>query len=211
MNRYIILDCDGVLYPAPELSLKSMIQALKITAQQFSISNDRWKIISQKCKTEHRHGMINFMHSLCREFNIDFHKFTQAHTAYIDYNHISPNKELLQLLSKARNNGYQFIIASNNHLPHINKVLGYVLGDDNFIKNIQIFDGTSFKKNDTFIKKPSADYYSELLNKLQITNANDALYFDDDSKNVAQAKILGMNSFLISPQNELTAHLQKLL
>ena len=211
MKKHIILDCDGVIYPTHELSLKSILTALKTTANQFKISDHTWITTKKKYKNSRQQGMVNFMNNLCRENNIDFNFFTKAHASNLDYRKISINAELTNLINQFVKNGDSVTIASNNHYHHIKQVLYSVFANPDIINKINIYDGTTFEENDMFIVKPSEYYYRNLIKSLKIYNATRAFYLDDSSRNINESQKHGVQSYLINSEQSTVSALIKII
>ena len=42
MKKTLILDCDGVIYPTSQVSLRDFVRAMKDTARDWKISDDEY-------------------------------------------------------------------------------------------------------------------------------------------------------------------------
>ncbi len=159
MITTLILDSDGVLYPTSQLNLRKITSALMLTLADFSISKDKWRECSYFCKKCGQPGMLNKLKKLCEINDIDEIGFQKAHAENIDYSYIQQNPELANYLLGLKKMGVTIVVASNNHRPHLEKVIDRVFGQS--AKNIfsDIISGHSFQKTHSggsfHILKPS--------------------------------------------------------
>ena len=58
MRKTLILDCDGVLYPTSQLSLRDFVSAMKRTAKAWGISDEEYNKASQASLSKTQKGCL---------------------------------------------------------------------------------------------------------------------------------------------------------
>ncbi|MEC8067359.1 MAG: HAD family hydrolase [Pseudomonadota bacterium] len=197
--KYILLDCDGVLYDKKELSLRDIYTALHNAAESLGLDEHIRKRAINIKKENDVEGMINYMHLMCDFSGVSFDELACKHVELIDYAQIEKDDYFISRMLKLKDFGYKLVIASNNHKQHIEKVLTHLAGDLWKDLDLEIFHGSSFKSGVQFLKKPQLEFYEAIINTLNC-KPEDISFFDDDIVNVKAAKELGIDAWFDSPK-----------
>lgn len=97
------------------------------------------------------------------------------------------NIEVIELMNKLKNNGYQIYILSNNN----KQAYEYLLK----LPMFQCVDGWIVSCN-YHIMKPDSRLYEILLDKYNLIS-KESFFIDDKKENVERAKMLGMNGYIL--------------
>lgn len=97
------------------------------------------------------------------------------------------NIEVIELMNKLKNNGYQIYVLSNNN----RQAYEYLLK----LPMFQCVDGWIVSCN-YHIMKPDSRLYEILLNKYNLIS-KESFFIDDKKENVERAKMLGMNGYIL--------------
>ncbi len=204
-----IIDCDGVLYPQSELSLRDIVNAMKkVYREDVGLSGDEQKQVSANTIKQGRFGAFNYILAICEAKGYDFDLYCRQMAEATDYSNIKPNKSLQQKLFQAAKEK-RVIIFSNNSYAHIDKVVQQVLGVSAVElneKGIEVKDVKSTLKDGYFHPKQSEfgfKYFLENINE----KGEDCVLFDDTQKNLQSASRHKIAGVLISPDNKLEKYL----
>lgn len=99
------------------------------------------------------------------------------------------DEKVLGLVDRLRKDGNEFYLVSDNEKYRV-RYLREVVGLEKLING-------SFYSCEIGFKKSTKEFFTAILEKLNL-NAEDVLYWDDDGKNVAIAKELGIDGRLFS-------------
>lgn len=97
------------------------------------------------------------------------------------------NIEVIELMNKLKNNGYQIYVLSNNN----RQAYEYLLK----LPMFQCVDGWIVSCN-YHIMKPDSRLYEILLDKYNLIS-EESFFIDDKKENVERAKVLGMNGYIL--------------
>lgn len=207
-----IFDCDGVLYPQSELSLKQIIAAMKkVYRDDVGLSGEQQKAISDKTIQKGHKGAFNFIREICETTGYDFPEYCRRMAAETDYSHITHNPELKKILEELAGRKKIFIL-SNNSRKHIDCVLQAVFhqtAEQIEKKGVVICDIASTLKDGCFHPKQSPDGFGLFLEKAGV-KGEDCRLFDDSEDNLKAARRYGIEGYLITPENNLEKTLKKI-
>jgi putative hydrolase of the HAD superfamily len=96
------------------------------------------------------------------------------------------NQEVIDLVKKLKKKGIKAFVLSNNFKERV------VYYRKNFSEMLNTFDDAYFSFETGFVK-PESQAFENILEKNGL-RADECLYFDDSSKNVASAKELGIEA-----------------
>ena len=213
MITTLILDSDGVLYPTSQLSLRTISTALLRTLDGFGLSKDEWRNCSDYCKKQGHSGMLNKIKRLCENNGLSEMDFYKAHAENIDYSSIRPSTEFTKYLSELKNKGVTIVVASNNHRPHLEKVLDRVFGQNSENIFSGIISGHSFQNSPPegqfHVLKPSELYFEESCLRLN-KKPQDCVFVDDTKMNIHSSEAKGMTGLYLENQNEIIEELRKI-
>lgn len=211
-NKTLILDCDGVLYPASDLTLADFISAMKKTFHQdVKISAELQKQISEETIAKKHLGMYNYIKAVCDKTGYAFNQFCEQMISYIDYSQISPDLQLgKMLLSSAKD--YDTVILTNSHISHLDKVLQRRFNKSVFDMenaNIKCFDIQALERNGVFHPKQEDKALSLFANRIGKL-PQDCVLIDDMQRNLDAAQKNGMQTILINEDFTLKQYLLQL-
>ena len=206
-KQTLIIDCDGVLYPASMLTLSEFVEAMKTTYRQdLKVDSETQERVSQETIAANRLGMFNYINAMCLETGYDFDEFCLKMQEKIDYNKITPDKNLYNLLLKeAKQN--RVVILTNNHMSHLDKVLQQRFGKDvsqMSADGIECFDIKSTMIDGVFYPKQNPQALAIFAQRLNV-NPKDCVLIDDTKRNLDAAKKIGMQTYLID-EDKNTLH-----
>ncbi len=206
-KKTLIIDCDGVLYPASMLTLSEFVDAMKSTYRQdLKVDGKTQERVSQETIAQNKLGMFNYINAMCVETGYDFDEFCHKMQEKVDYNKITPDKKLLNLLlQEAKEN--HVVILTNNHMAHLDKVLQHRFGktvDDMNASGIECFDIKSTMIDGVFYPKQDPRALTIFTERLNVS-PKDCILIDDTKRNLDAAKKIGMQTFLID-EDKNTLH-----
>ena len=181
MRKLLILDCDGVLYPASNISHMDFINAFHKTKDNHKDKN--------LCIEEHNlRSAANFwneIRKMCNNAGCSFDEFCKEMVANINYKKIRKSNVLLSLIFLTKKK-IDIAVLSDNHQYHLEQILRhrFNLGIEDFAANgIKCYDITSTEDNGIFCPKYQE---SALLNFLRKQNrdAKDCIFVDNNKNNV---------------------------
>ncbi|MBC45194.1 MAG: hypothetical protein CMO08_05265 [Thalassospira sp.] len=214
MIKTLILDSDGVLYPANQLSLRIISEALLRTLNDFDIHKSEWRKCTDYCKKHGHLWMLNKIRRLCCTNGISEMDFYKAHAENIDYTSIRPNIELTKYLIELKNKDVTIAVASNNHQPHLEKVLDRVFGQSSENIFSDIISGHSFQNNYSegqfHVLKPSKLYFEELCTRFN-KKPQECVFVDDTLMNINACNDLGILGIHLFDQTRLIEEIRKFL
>lgn len=111
------------------------------------------------------------------------------------------NIEVIELMNKLKNNGYQIYVLSNNN----KQVYEYLLK----LPMFQCVDGWIVSCN-YHIMKPDSRLYEILLDKYNLIS-KESFFIDDKKENVERAKMLGMNGYILDYKSDGVNELIKVM
>ena len=113
MRELLILDCDGVLYPASNINHQDFIRALQKTQEHFGYN-------FCELNTDINNGSVfwNTIYKNCANRAINFDDFCREMIKNINYGKIRKSNVLLEQLKKATEN-YDVVVLSDNHKYHL--------------------------------------------------------------------------------------------
>lgn len=184
------------------------------TINIYQVSKGEWRACSEYCKEHGHSGMLNKIKRLCDTNGISEMGFYKAHADKIDYSSIRPNTELTKYLIELKNNRVQIVVASNNHLPHLEKVLDKVFGQSSENIFSDIISGHTFQMSDPegqfHVLKPSRLYF-EGVYSMHNKKPQECVFVDDTKMNVNSCEAIGMKGLYLEKQNEIIEELRKIL
>ena len=75
-KKTLIIDCDGVLYPASMLTLQSFVEAMKTTYRDdLKVDGATQERVSKETIAKHKLGMFNYIYAMCKETGYKFDDF----------------------------------------------------------------------------------------------------------------------------------------
>lgn len=202
MRKTLILDCDGVLYPTTQISLRDFVSAMKETAQERGISKTEYNTASQTSLDKKALGMFNFVRELTKGDDKAFDDFCSDMFNKIDYSKITREDQLLKDLKDVQKT-HDIVILTNNHMAHLDKVLQARFGETVDTIGIPCFDIKSTRKGDIFYPKQSNEglvLFAQRLGK----KPSECTLIDDAPANIKAAKAVGMGGVLISQNYTLS-------
>lgn len=207
MRKLLILDCDGVLYPASNIVHTDFINALHKTEELFL------QKISEEEEKNIRNGadMWNVLRSQCKKNHLSFEVLCKNIVANISYKKIRKSNVLLSLLHQCRKN-FDVVILSDNHYCHIENVLRkrFGLGIKDFADlGIRCFDITDSEKDGVFWPKKAEDMLARFCEKNH-RKAQDCIFVDNCMNNIEAGIKVGMQTVFISPRYTLQKYLKSI-
>ena len=207
-KKTLIIDCDGVLYPASMLTLREFVDAMKDTYRNdLKVDGATQEKVSKETLAKNRLGMFNYINAMCNETGHNFDDFCHKMQDKIDYSKISPDVSLYNMLvNEAKKN--HVVILTNNHMSHLDKVLQQRFGKTVFEMQeagIECFDIKSTMRNGVFYPKQDPKALSIFTDRLGV-NPQDCVLIDDTKRNLDAAKQIGMQTFLIDEDKNTLKH-----
>ena len=206
MRKTLILDCDGVLYPTSQLSLRDFVSAMKRTAKAWGISDEEYNTASQASLSKNAKGMFNFVLEMTKGDMARFDRFCADMFDRVDYTKITRDDVLKQRLKDARKTN-DVVILTNNHQAHLEKVLNARFGESCETVGVPCFDIRSTEKDGMFHPKQSEEgllIFCEKIGK----KPNECVLVDDTPVNISAARKIGMGGCLISEKMTLSNYLE---
>ena len=188
MIKAIIFDWGGVLIESPSKGIISYCaNYLKVDVKEF----DR---VCQKYKQDFQMGKISeneFWNRISLDLGIQkppFHSLWKDAfiASYIE------KKDIFNIVSNLRKNGYKIGILSNTEMPAIKFF---------YEQNYNLFDNIVFSCNVGF-RKPDSQIYKIILKELNV-QPKEAVIIDDREENIVGANNVGMNAILFINKNQL--------
>lgn len=116
--------------------------------------------------------------------------FKEVLTQYYKYRDF--NIEVVELMNKLKNNGYQIYILSNNNREAYKYLLKLPI--------FQCVDGW-IVSCDYHIMKPDSRLYQILFDKYNLIS-EECFFIDDKKENIEKAKMFGMNGYILDYKND---------
>ena len=207
MRKLLILDCDGVLYPAANISHSNFVTAFFKTMEYFGMKEaliDEEKI---SCAAE----FWNVIYKMCRNTGCEFDEFCRKMIENVDYKKIRKSQTLLSLL-KATKKNFDIVVLSDNHHYHLEQVLKqrFNLGINDFAKmGIHCYDITSTKQADVFLPKSRQEGLRNFLHR-QNRKVEECIFVDNSRLNIAAGRKIGMESVYIYKNRSLQKYLREI-
>lgn len=210
-KKTLIVDCDGVLYPSSQLSLRQFVSAMKETYRNdMNVSGEIQSQISAETIAKKQLGMFNYIKAMCEKVNYSFPQFCYQMFEKVDYRNIERDDSLFRMLQAAAHQD-EVVIFTNNHNVHLDKVLRQRFDKSIFEAEeagIRCYDITMTEKNGVF--QPKQDPKALLLFAKRIERRpEDCVLIDDSPRNIEAARQAGMGAELIGGDNTLKAYLSK--
>ena len=183
MRKLLILDCDGVLYPASNIVHTDFINALHKTEELFL------QKISEEEEKNIRNGadMWNVLRSQCKKNHLSFEGLCKNIVDNISYKKIRKSNVLLSLLRKR-----------------------FGLGIKDFADlGIRCFDITDSEKDGVFWPKKAEDMLARFCEKNH-RRAQDCIFVDNCMNNIEAGVKIGMQTVFISPRYTLQKYLKSI-
>ncbi|MBC7503792.1 HAD-IA family hydrolase [Candidatus Gracilibacteria bacterium] len=105
------------------------------------------------------------------------------------------DKKLIEKIRQYRGYGIQCHVATNQEKYR----LAYLRNEMGFSRE---FDSV-FCSSEIGHKKPASEFYTHILDVLEIKDTNDIVYYDDAEENIEAAKKLGINAILYKTIDDL--------
>ena len=206
MKKLLILDCDGVLYPASNITHGDFVSAFEKTAKKFG----KWDIV----RNENLDSPIGFwerIYGICGKDRAVFDEFCKNMVSNINYEKIRKSHILFNLLTSAKKK-FDISILSDNHKYHLEQVMIHRFGmgvADFEAMGIKCYDITSTEKNGKFFPKCAEDSLSEFLKKKNKT-VDECIFVDNSMTNVSAGRKIGIETIYISQNRTLQGYLKKI-
>lgn len=207
MRKLLIIDCDGVLYPAANLSHQDFVNALLQTDKKFlqNISAQDFAEIQNGCE------MWNTLKRACIQCRFDFDSICRQIINHIEYKKIRKSTVLLSLL-QATKKKFDIVILSDNHKYHLENVLQKRFGksmQDFALDGIKCYDVTTMEKNGLFRPKKQSGALIDFCKMLNVATSN-CIFIDNSKNNILAGKQAGMKTVYISRKRSLQQYLRLL-
>jgi putative hydrolase of the HAD superfamily len=187
-NKIYMFDADGVVIQSQMFSYKY--------AQEFNVNiselNDFFKTDFQACLIG-KSDLKIVIKPWLNKWN-----WSKSVDEFLDYWFKAEhqiNFDLIESIRKLRKNNRTCILATNQEkyrLEYMKKEMDFEM----------IFDKI-YSSNLIGFKKPAPQYYSYIINDLNV-NPSNIVFYDDRQENIESAKSLGIISYLYSPDLKLT-------
>ena len=207
MRKLLILDCDGVLYPASNISHNDFVFAFNKTQEYYKDKN--FKIEESDLKSAAQ--FWNAIYKKCLEKECAFDEFCKQMIANINYKKIRKSVVLLSLL-KATRKKFDIAVLSDNHHYHLEQILKhrFNLGINDFKSiGIDCYDITSTEKDGKFFPKCDEKALKNFIKK-QGRDISDCIFIDNSHANIMAGKKIGMTSIYIYRKRSLQKCLRDL-
>lgn len=186
MIKNIIFDIGGVIWKGNHSSILDKLNlSLKEKDEIEKVYFKPWlKVDLGKETINERFSSCKFSFKINNDIKdkiINFYKYREF------------NYDVINLINKLKEKGFNIYILSNNNKEAIN----YLKGLD-ILKNI---DGW-IVSCDTHLMKPSEEIYKALLNKFNL-NPHECYFIDDKEKNINAAKKLGIDGYIFKNTDDL--------
>jgi len=207
MRKLLILDCDGVLYPASNIVHNDFVEALQKTNEIFlqKITNEERNSIKNGA------DMWNVLRSHCKKSGMDFDILCKKMVSHINYKKIRKTHKLLPLINRCKKD-FDIVVLSDNHYWHIENVLQHRFGMSisDFAKNgITVFDITSTEAEGRFWPKRTSDVLTRFCKKNHYS-ARNCIFVDNCKLNIEAGSKIGMKTVFITPRYTLQKFLKSL-
>ena len=207
MRKLLILDCDGVLYPASNLSHADFICAFNKAREKYK--GKRLYVAEENLKNAA--DFWNEIRKMCDISNCSFDDFCKMMIDNINYKKIRKSRVLLSLLNTTKEK-FDIAVLSDNHYYHLEQILShrFNLGIKDFsAMGIDCFDITSSECNGRFFPKCNEVALSNFLKK-QKRKAKDCIFVDNNKSNISAGRSIGMKSIYICRKRSLQNYLRQL-
>lgn len=195
-NGPLILDCDGVLYPTTQLSLRDMLTGMEKGFDAANLDWRRHQLPREQRANAYGAGVFNFVRHVALQNGLPFDNAVAHMVEGIDYSRIEQDRALAGRLSHAMETR-PVMVFSNNHQAHIRNILQKRLGDTALALQIPVADVTCTRGEDgRFHGKPAPHGFQRILAE-NGWRAEACTFADDMPANVAIAQTLGMRAVLI--------------
>ncbi|MGN0904149.1 MAG: HAD-IA family hydrolase [Alphaproteobacteria bacterium] len=205
MKKTLILDCDGVIYPTSQVSLRDFVRAMKDTARDWKISDDEYNRASAVSMEKKALGMFNFIREMTGGDKTAFDRFCSDMFDKIDYSKITRDDVLFDRLQDVRKI-HDVVILTNNHRAHLDKVLQARFGRTAEETGVPCHDIASTEKDGIFYPKQSEQGLSLFADRIG-RRPGECILVDDAPVNIRAAKQIGMGGVLITPEMNLSRYL----
>ncbi len=208
MRKTLILDCDGVLYPTTQISLRDFVSAMKRTAEARGVSAEEYNRASEASLAKNAKGMFNFILEMAHGDKKEFDAFCTEMFGRVDYTKITRDDVLKKRLLEARKTN-DVVILTNNHSAHLEKVLNARFGETSETMGIPCYDIRSTERDGMFHPKQSDSGLAIFAERIGKKPA-ECVLVDDTPANIKAAKSIGMGGYLITEKNTLSGYLASL-
>jgi len=107
--------------------------------------------------------------------------------------------EHFDLLKKLKRKGHKLFLLSNTNALHIAKIKE-LCGPFNYKQFLKLFDGIYYS-HEMGTRKPEVEFYQKVLETESIS-AEDCFFVDDREENIQAAEALGMETWLLDPEED---------
>jgi putative hydrolase of the HAD superfamily len=174
------------------------------TGKKFSVNPKYVKSKSKNLRVKWQRSEISskeFWKQLAAILNISDVKSLENTSNKIFMKYTKPNKKVIEIIKKLKENNFKVVALSNTVEPHVmfHKKKGHY----------KIFD-KAFLSNELGMRKPELRIFEYVLDKMNV-KANECVFIDDKKINLIAAKILGMKTIFFKNSEMLKKDLKKLL
>lgn len=148
---------------------------------------------------QHERGEINdeaFGARLCHEMGLllSFEQFSAGWQAIF----VAPRTEVLDIMSRLRQDGHRVVILSNTNRLHCAHWPA-------LFPEVSVAADRLYLSQDIGMRKPEAGIYQYVLAQEQIP-ASQSVFFDDNEQNIAAAQALGIQSVFVADRQTVPAY-----
>jgi len=207
MRKLLILDCDGVLYPAANISHADFISA-------FNRAKEIYKEKNLHIEEDNLKSAAHFWNEIlkmCKDNDCSFDEFCKIMIDNVNYKKVRKSQVLLSLLNATKKK-FDIAVLSDNHYYHLEQILRHRFNlsiKDFASMGIDCFDITSTEDNGCFLPKCNENALINFLKK-QNRKAQDCIFVDNNMKNVSAGRSIGMQSVYICRKRSLQNFLRSL-
>ncbi len=180
-----LFDLDNTLYP-PEAEVMALVvgKMTDFVARETGLSHE--EAFQLQKRYLHEHGTT--LAGLMAYHGVEPRRFLdEVHDVSIDSLH--PDPELNALLAKLEG---RRIVFTNSDERHATRMLKKLEMD-------HLFDGLFHLEHANYVPKPQAATF-ELMIKAHVVIPSATAFFEDTARNLAPAKVLGMQTVLVGPK-----------
>lgn len=197
MIKAVIFDVGGVLHGGESEFVKDIVQELGLSSANVS---NMWKqevVLLGSGKISEQ----EFWNQLSRSYGVRQADVSENLLGRSFANGIHPHLKIAQLVAELKSKDPITVVFSNTVEPHAAELerLGYYKNFDKL-----------FLSHKIGYRKPDPKSYNFVIKSLKI-RPEEAIFIDDDQKNIEAANSLGLNGVLFKSENQTISDVKNLL
>ena len=209
-KEILLIDLDDVIVSTEELPLKDITDAgEKYLIETGQKTKEELLKIKEHAKSIGENGIFNYFLNIC-DHNIEKYEVLCAEAfKRVDYSKVSKDPHLYQLFLKVCDK-YNVYVTTSNHHTHVELVFKARFDCDITKLPIHIIDINTTYKNGRFYLKREPSGMQVIIEKTKL-DPHKCTLIDDLESNCNYAKEIGMKTYRITKENNLTKYFESIL